>query len=113
MLRSKGYPIPAGALEEVTKKRIKEYFNDNGIWYKMPQPGHLGNNIGTSDFQALHKGLFIAVEAKRNTPSAKPTPHQVKYLEEVNANGGFGMVVKSEEDIQTLDKHLTGLGVVG
>jgi penicillin-binding protein-related factor A (putative recombinase) len=106
------YEILKGSLEEVTKKRIKEYFNDNNIWYKMVQPSHIGSSVGMSDFQCLHKGLFIAIEAKRNLPSAKPTPHQIEYLKMVNANGGFGMVVKCTEDILKLDEELKKRGVV-
>lgn len=102
----KKYSIPVGALEKVTKDKIKKYFNDNEIWYKMPQPGIYGANNGTSDFQALHKGLFIAVEAKRNLPTARPTQNQIDYLEKVNANGGLGMVVSCEEDIIKLDNEL-------
>ena len=99
----KSYPIPKGSLEKVTKDQIKKYFKDNNIWYKMPQPGTYGGNTGTSDFQALHKGLFIAVEAKRNSPSAKLTPQQSDYLDCVNANGGLGVVISCEADLMSLD----------
>lgn len=108
----KKYDIPVGSLEKVTKDKLKKFFSDNGIWYKMPQPGTYGVNIGTSDFQALHKGLFIAVEAKRNTPSAKPTQKQLDYLFNVNCNGGFGLVVKCEEDIINLHNELIIRGVL-
>lgn len=106
------YEIPVGSLEKVTKDALKQFFKDNNIWYKMPQPGGYGANSGTSDFQALHKGFFIAIEAKRNLPSAKPTKKQLEYLAEVNSNGGFGMVVKCAEDITTLYNELVERGVL-
>ena len=106
------YDIPEGSLEEVTKKRIKEYFKDNGIYFKMVQPSMMGSSVGMSDFQALHKGLFIAIEAKRNTKDSKPTPHQVAYLDEINSRGGLGMVVKCTDDIKKLDELLQYLGVL-
>jgi len=108
----KKYTIPVGSLEKVTKDKIKKFFTDNGIWYKMPQPGMYGANNGTSDFQALHKGLFIAIEAKRNHPTAKTTVHQIDYIEHVNANGGFAMVVSCEDDIIALDDELRKRGVI-
>jgi len=108
----KEYKIPVGSLEKVTKDKIKKYFVDNAIWYKMPQPGMYGANNGTSDFQALHKGLFIAIEAKRNHHSVKITPQQLDYIEKVNTNGGFAMVVACEADLQTLDSELRKRGVI-
>lgn len=108
----KKYDIPIGSLEKVTKDKTKKFFTDNGIWYKMPQPGNYGANNGTSDFQALHKGLFIAIEAKRNLPSAKATQNQIEYLEKVNLNGGLGMVVKCENDIMLLEAELKLRGVL-
>lgn len=106
------YHIPEGSLEKVTKDKIKLFFKDHGIWYKMVQPSCIGDSVGMSDFQALHKGLMIAVEAKRNTKASKPTPHQIKYLENVNNNGGFGMIVKCEADILTLENELKKRGVL-
>jgi len=108
----KRYDIPEGSLEKVTKDKIKKFFADNGIWYKMPQPGVFGANNGTSDFQALHKGVFIAVEAKRNSPSAKTTAHQTEYLAKVNTNGGLGMVVSCESHIFALRDALVKRGVL-
>lgn len=100
------YDIPAGSLEKVTKDKLKKFFNDHNIWYKMPQPGVYGSNNGTSDFQVLHKGKFIAIEAKRNDQSAKTTPAQLEYLAKVNANGGYGVVVSCEQDILDLEAWL-------
>lgn len=108
----KRYNIPVGSLEKVTKDKIKKFFIDNGIWYKMPQPGIYGANNGTSDFQALHKGLFIAIEAKRNLSTAKPTAQQIEYINNVNLNGGFAMVVSCENDIIVLDGELRKRGII-
>jgi hypothetical protein len=108
----KPYPIPEGSLETVTKKQLKRYFDDNGLWYKMVIPNAMGNSVGMSDFQILHNGLFIAVEAKRNLKSAKPSKPQETYLQEVNKRGGYGCIVRSEEDIRLLDEELRRRGVI-
>lgn len=105
------YFIAPGSLEKVTKDKIKMFFNDNGIWNYMPTPSGL-TGTGISDHAALHKGLFIAIEAKRNTPASKATPHQLKYIDRVNACGGFAMIVKCEEDIMKLDEELKLRGII-
>lgn len=106
------YNIPEGSLEKVTKDKVKKFFSDNGIGYKMPQPSGRGSDTGMSDFQALRRGLFIAIEAKRNLPSAKPTELQKAYLKYVNDNGGLGVVVKCEQDILDLEAELISRGVL-
>lgn len=106
------YYIPEGSLEKITKDKLKLFFKDNGIWYKMVQPSCIGDSVGMSDFQCLHKAVFIAVEAKRNTKDSGPTEHQKTYLKNVNDNGGFGMVVKCEEDILSLEAELKKLGII-
>lgn len=106
------YEIPEGALEKVVKERVKKFFKDNDIWFKMPQPGAFGANNGTADFQALHKGLFLAVETKANRKDAKPTQNQIDYLAQVNACGGLGVVVKCEQDILDLEVTLKERGLI-
>lgn len=111
-LKASRYHIPIGSLEKVTKDKLKLFFKDNGIWYKMVQPSCIGDSVGMSDFQCLHKAVFIAVEAKRNTKNSKPTEHQKIYLKDVNDNGGFGMIVKCEEDILALETELKKRGLL-
>lgn len=106
------YEIPEGALEKVVKEKVKRFFKDNDIWFKMPQPGTFGANNGTADFQALHKSLFIAVETKANRKDAKPTQHQIDYLDKVNACGGLGVIVKCEQDILDLQANLKERGLI-
>lgn len=106
------YETPEGCLEKVVKDKIKKFFNDYNIWFKMPQPGVMGNNLGTADFQALHRGLFIAVEAKANRRDANPTQHQLDYLEKVNDCEGLGVVVRCEADILLLEAELKQRGLI-
>lgn len=106
------YEIPEGALEKVVKEKVKKFFKDNSIWYIMPTPSPLGAMKGMSDFQALHKSKFIAVETKANRKDAKPTEHQINYLEKVKACGGIGVVVKCEDDILQLETELKNRGLL-
>lgn len=106
------YEIPEGSLEKVVKDKVKKFFNDNDIWYIMPTPSPLGAMKGMSDFQALHKSVFIAVETKANRTSAKASEHQLNYLAKVNACGGIGVVVKCEADILQLEQTLIANGLL-
>lgn len=106
------YEIPEGALEKVVKEKVKKFFKDNNIWYKMVIPSAMSDMVGMSDFQALHGALFIAVETKANRNSAKPSQHQIDYLEKVNACGGLGVVVKCEQDILDLEVTLKERGLI-
>lgn len=62
-------------------------------------------NLGEKDRADLHAcgpgGLFIAIEVKRK--GNKPTPGQLKYLEEVKATGGFAFWA---DDIKTVKEML-------
>lgn len=106
------YEIPEGSLEKVVKEKVKKFFKDNNIWYKMIIPSAMSNMVGMSDFQALHKGMFIAVETKANRKDAKVSEHQIEYLEKVKACGGIGVVVKCESDILQLEQTLIERGVL-
>ena len=48
----------------------------------------MGARAGVSDLVLLHQGRFFALELK--VPGRTPTEEQLKFLEEVNAAGGFG-----------------------
>ncbi len=106
------YNIPEGSLESVTKKAIKLFFKDHNIWYQMPQPGAMGKSSGTSDFVALHKGLMICVEAKRNSKSAKVSNLQKIFIDTINANGGLAVVVGCEADLTSLEAELYSRGIL-
>jgi penicillin-binding protein-related factor A (putative recombinase) len=78
----------------------------------MSQPGTFGNNSGTSDYTCLKNGLFIALEAKRNSKKASLSKKQQEYLSEVVANGGYSKVISCEDDIAQLDNDLKLRGIL-
>lgn len=67
------------------------YFNVHGSPYQ---------GKGVSDILGCHKGRFIAVEVKR--PKGESyydlTPHQKRFLRDVNKHGGIGVSARTPEE---------------
>lgn len=56
---------------------------------------------GSADIFALKKGKLYALEVKSST--GKLSNDQIGFLENINKNGGIGIVVRSIEDVQKVD----------
>lgn len=89
-LREQGF-VPAG--EFVTAKR----------WYWMPVAGAIGTVHGIPDYFGLDNGFGWGIEAKANT---EPTANQLARMSEINAAGGFAMVVRTEADMDLFFEEL-------
>jgi len=98
--------------EGITKSKITKWMKDNNIWYTTIIPSFMGNSVGVSDFICLHKGLFFVIEAKRADDKKGPTANQVAYMDKVVYNGGLAFLVRSQEDIDNMDKVLRARGVL-
>lgn len=81
--------------EKDVKRTVKRLLIKYGWLHWMPAANGMGRT-GVSDFCALKAGVFIGIETKFG--SNKPTKNQIKYLNDVIAQGGFGFIV---------NKHLT------
>jgi hypothetical protein len=89
--------------ENDVKAEVKKLLNKHGWFWWMP-PGNGYGRGGVADFNALHHGVFLAIETKFG--SKKPTPAQSAYLESIHAEHGFGFVV-NEKLLADLDVWLT------
>lgn len=59
--------------------------------------------LGVSDILGiLRDGRFLAIEVKKS-PNSRPSKHQVKFIDNVNSNGGIGFVAW---DIEIVEKNL-------
>lgn len=92
--------------EGITKQLVKDWCKKYNLWYVMQVPSAYGNSTGTSDFQILHKGLFIAIECKKATDKKGPTKKQLEYMENVEINGGRSFLVRNQEDLDRITKEL-------
>lgn len=67
------------------------------------QVAGLGGLAGRPDLVACVQGRFVALELKR--PGGRPTPLQLRRLDEVRAAGGIAAVVHSVEDaLRTIEE---------
>src|SRR6056297_353525 len=79
--------------EKDVKAEVKKLLTKHGWFWWMP-PGNGFGKGGVADFNALHHGVFLAIETKFG--SKRPTPAQIGYLESIHAENGFGFVVNEK-----------------
>lgn len=84
-----------GKLEE----QVEKFMKSKGIW-QIARYQAQSNQNGLPDRLYLYKGYLLGLELK--TDEGKPTDLQLKKLEEINKNGGVGIIVKNIEIV----KHL-------
>lgn len=83
--------------EADVKAEVKKLLNKHEWFWWMPPANGFGR-AGTSDFNALRDGVFLAVETKFG--GNKPTAMQIGYMHSITANGGMAFVV----DEKRIDK---------
>ncbi len=84
------------------KKAVKKILDHYGWYWWMPPANGFGR-AGIADINAIHAGVFLAIETKFG--SNKPSPLQIGFLTSVRAEGGFAFVV-NEKRVETLRSFL-------
>ena len=90
----------AATPEAKVKAKIKAILKAHGVYYAMPIGTGYGNS-GVPDFLCCANGFFVAIEAKAG--KGEPTALQWKNLREVDAAGGYTLVIR-ETNIEYLEK---------
>lgn len=93
--------------EADVKAEVKRILKEMGFFFWMPAANGYGAQ-GVADFLAIKDGVFFAIETKFG--KGKATPNQLKFLTEVGAKGGRGIIINEDSvdylaDI--LDSHIT------
>ncbi len=70
--------------------------NGKGIAIQGAIMKGLGVRAGVSDILALHAGNFFALELK--APGGRPTVDQLKFIDDVRAQGGFTCVAEGLDE---------------
>lgn len=89
---------PGEVSENTVKSWIRETFKRHGVWWYANAPGPFGG--AGVDFLGVHRGRFLAVEAKR--PGEKPRPRQEATLNAIRRAGGFAFVVSDKHTLEEL-----------
>lgn len=85
--------------ESKLEEEVERLMKRKGIW-QLARYQAQSNQNGLPDRLYLYKGYLLGLELK--TDEGKPTDLQLKKLEEINKNGGVGIIVKNIEIV----KHL-------
>jgi len=79
--------------EAKVKATVKKLLNKHGWYWWMPPANGFGKS-GASDFHALRKGAFLAIETKFG--ANKATALQIAHLQSIVAEHGMGMIVNEK-----------------
>lgn len=82
--------------EKDITKAIRILLTQYGVWHYKHFGGFAGRK-GISDIVGIYQARPLYIEVKR--PGNKPTPEQVRFLDEVNTNGGIGFVAYGTQDV--------------
>ena len=81
----------ASTPEAKVKEKIKKILKEHNVYFAMPMGTGYGNS-GGPEFLWCVNGRFLAIEAKAG--KGIPTALQEKNLKEVNAAGGYTLVIR-------------------
>lgn len=84
--------------EQTTRGPIEgPIFGGRIITLRHPRPLHAGLCVGSSDLIGWYRGRFLAIEVKSRRGIV--TEEQRNFLDEVNGNGGIGIIARSVDDV--------------
>ena len=70
-----------------------------GIFKKKTGSYIPSSNKGMSDIHAIVNGLAVWIEVKNPNKKGKITPHQQRFIDEVNAHGGMAFVADNLDTV--------------
>ena len=89
--------------ESKLEEEIERLMQRKCIW-QLARYQAQSNQNGLPDRLYLYKGYLLGLELKTN--EGKPTKLQLKKLEEINKNGGIGLIVKNTKTVEQLIKYI-------
>lgn len=89
--------------ESKLEEEVERLMQKKGIW-QLARYQAQSNQNGLPDRLYLYKGYLLGLELK--TDEGKPTNLQLKKLEEINKNGGIGLIIRNVETIKKLIEYI-------
>lgn len=89
--------------ESKLEEKVERLMQRKGIW-QLARYQAQSNQNGLPDRLYLYKGYLLGLELK--TEEGKPTELQLKKLEEINNNGGIGLIIRNVETIKKLIEYI-------
>lgn len=87
--------------ESKLEEEAERFMQRKGIW-QLARYQAQSNQNGLPDRLYLYKGYLLGLELK--TDEGKPTKLQLKKLDEINKNGGIGLIIRNVEEVEHLIK---------
>lgn len=86
------------------KRKLDKMLKAHGVWMYSPQAGPFGR-AGIPDRIAIVAGRFVGIECKADK-TKKPTPLQVKAMDDIEAAGGKCFLVYDDETIDEVQEFI-------
>lgn len=85
--------------ESKLEQEVEKFMKEKRIWQLARFQAQYNQN-GLPDRLYLYKGLLLGLELK--TDKGVPTILQLRKMEEINENGGIGVIIRSVNDVKKL-----------
>ena len=92
---------PEAKIKERIDKVLAAYGDDIYVF----KPVQTGYGKRTLDYLGCAWGIFFSIEAKRS-PKARPTPLQLKAIEDIQRAGGLALVIGDQLGLDALRRFL-------
>ena len=89
--------------ESKLEEEVERLMQRKGIW-QLARYQAQSNQNGLPDRLYLYKGYLLGLELK--TDKGTPTKLQLRKIDEINKNGGIGLIVRNVETVEKLIKYI-------
>ncbi|MBR1386418.1 MAG: hypothetical protein IJ568_06280 [Bacilli bacterium] len=89
--------------ESKLEEEIERFMNKRGIW-QLARYQAQSNQNGLPDRLYLYKGFLLGLELK--TDEGTPTKLQLRKIDEINKNGGIGLIIRNIETVTKLLEYI-------
>lgn len=89
--------------ENELQEKVISFFKEKKIWHFRYTAS---TTYGIPDILALHKGVFIGIELKREDKKGVATLLQKEVIASIKKNGGFAAIVDNLDDVVELINDL-------
>lgn len=89
--------------ESKLEEEVERLMQEKGIW-QLARYQAQSNQNGLPDRLYLYKGYLLGLELK--TDEGTPTKLQLRKIDEINKNGGIGLIVRNIETVEKLIEYI-------
>ena len=89
--------------ESKLEEDVERLMQSKGIW-QLARYQAQSNQNGLPDRLYLYKGFLLGLELK--TDEGTPTKLQLRKIDEINKNGGIGLIVRNAKTVEMLIKYI-------